>query len=152
MMLAKDKNLKTHFVPEGLSTSLSKKDLERFYDLMQTTFNLMDMAVENKFLSNQGIKIFHIREFPLKLISNFDNFDEWMENEIEMDLDEDPEEKKEYERLAKTYFNWKQKGLIDVYEMDIDDILTDVLSKPWKRISSFAHSAGNRIVIILTMF
>jgi hypothetical protein len=83
---------------------------------------------------------------------NFDNFDEWMENEIEMDLDEDPEEKKEYERLAKTYFNWKQKGLIDVYEMDIDDILTDVLSKPWKRISSFAHSAGNRIVIILTMF
>jgi len=83
---------------------------------------------------------------------NFNNFDEWMENEIEMDLDEDPEEKKEYERLAKTYFNWKQKGLIDVYEMDIDDILTDVLSKPWKRISSFAHSAGNRIVIILTMF
>jgi hypothetical protein len=83
---------------------------------------------------------------------NFDNFDEWIENEIEMDLDEDPEEKKEYERLAKIYFNWKQKGLIDVYEMDIDDILTDVLSKPWKRISSFAHSAGNRIVIILTMF
>jgi very-short-patch-repair endonuclease/translation initiation factor IF-1 len=27
---------------------------------------------KNKFLSNQGIKIFHIREFPLKLISNFD--------------------------------------------------------------------------------
>jgi len=83
---------------------------------------------------------------------NFDNFDEWMENEIEMDLDEDPEEKKEYERLAKIYFNWKQKGLVDVYEMDIDDILTDVLSKPWKRISSFAYGAGNRIVIILTMF
>jgi len=83
---------------------------------------------------------------------NFNNFNEWMENEIEMDLDEDPEEKKEYERLAKIYFNWKQKGLVDVYEMDIDDILTDVLSKPWKRISSFAHSAGNRIVIILTMF
>jgi hypothetical protein len=83
---------------------------------------------------------------------NFNNFDKWMENEIEMDLDEDPEEKKEYERLAKTYFNWKQKGLIDVYEMDIDDILTDVLSKPWKRISSFVHGAGNRVVIILTMF
>ena len=55
-MISKDKKLKTHFVPKGLNTNSKKKDLEKFFDLMETRFSLMDMAIEtanqNKFLSN----------------------------------------------------------------------------------------------------
>lgn len=56
MMIAKDKKLKTHFVPKYLNSNSSKRDLEYFFNLMESRFNLMDMAVgkanENKFLSN----------------------------------------------------------------------------------------------------
>lgn len=56
MMIAKDKKLKTHFVPKGLNTNSKKKDLANFFNLMENRFNLMDMTVaqakQNKFLSN----------------------------------------------------------------------------------------------------
>ena len=56
LMIAKDKKLKTHFVPKGLNTNSKKKDLENFFNIMETRFNLMDMTVESanqkKFLSN----------------------------------------------------------------------------------------------------
>ena len=56
MMIAKDKKLKTHFVPKGLNTNSKKKDLANFFNLMENRFNLMDMTVEkakeNKLLSN----------------------------------------------------------------------------------------------------
>ena len=56
LMIAKDKKLKTNFVPKGLNTNSKKKHLENFFNTMETKFNLMDVVVktanQNKFLSN----------------------------------------------------------------------------------------------------
>jgi hypothetical protein len=83
----------------------------------------------------------------------FNTFEEWMDNEIEMNLDdEDPEEKEEYERLAKIYYDWKSKGLIYISKTgDDDEPSTNVLLRSYKRITTVGIGFG-RVLTILTVF
>ena len=80
-----------------------------------------------------------------------DTFEEWQAEEDEIG-DEPEEEKAEYARLAKIYFDWKEKGLIYVDKVtDEDGATTNVFSKSYIRITTLGTGWG-RVLIILTAF